>query len=161
MKRTRILLADDHPQIRKLLRVILEPEFKVVGMAEDGEMLLQYAQILQPDVVISDINMPKINGIQAAQLLKTIAPSARIIFLTSHAEPSYMASAFEAGASGYLVKGDTIDLVGALRPLIACSPTDGTAPYASSGTTSIDPRQRKDNRPDRQRRRHDARDGIR
>ena len=118
MKRTRILLADDHPQIRELLRVILEPEFKVVGAAEDGEILLQYAQSLQPDVIISDINMPKVDGLQAARLLKDIAPHTRVIFLTAHAEPSYVAAAFAAGAAGYLVKGATTDLVGSLRSMI-------------------------------------------
>ena len=118
MKRTRILLADDHPQIRELLRVILEPEFKVVGAAEDGELLLQYAQSLQPDVIISDINMPKVDGLQAARLLKDIAPRTRVIFLTAHAEPSYMDAAFAAGASGYLIKGATTDLAGSLRSMI-------------------------------------------
>lgn len=118
MKRIRILLADDHPQIRELLRVILEPEFKVVGAAEDGESLLQYAQSLQPDVIISDINMPKVDGLQAARLLKDVAPRTRVIFLTAHAEPSYVAAAFAAGASGYLIKGATTDLVGSLRSMI-------------------------------------------
>jgi DNA-binding NarL/FixJ family response regulator len=118
MKRTRILLADDHPQIRELLRVILEPEFKVVGAAEDGETLLQYAQSLQPDVIISDINMPKVDGLQAARLLKDVAPHTRVIFLTAHAEPSYVAEAFAAGASGYLIKGATTDLAGSLRSMI-------------------------------------------
>ena len=118
MKRTRILLADDHPQIRELLRVILEPEFKVVGAAEDGELLLQYAQSLQPDVIIPDINMPKIDGLQAARLLKDVAPRTRVIFLTAHAEPSYVAAACAAGAAGYLVKGATTDLVGSLRSMI-------------------------------------------
>ncbi len=118
MKRTRILLADDHPQIRELLRVILEPEFRVVGAAEDGETLLQYAQSLQPDVIISDINMPKVDGLQAARLLKDIAPQARVIFLTAHAEPSYVDAAFAAGAVGYLIKGATTDLVGSLRSMI-------------------------------------------
>jgi DNA-binding NarL/FixJ family response regulator len=118
MKRTRVLLADDHPQIRELLRVILEPEFRVVGTAEDGETLLQYAQSLQPDVIISDINMPKVDGLQAARLLKDIAPHTRVIFLTAHAEPSYVAAAFAAGAVGYLIKGATTDLAGSLRSMI-------------------------------------------
>ena len=118
MKRTRILLADDHPQIRELLRVILEPEFKVVGAAEDGETLLQYAQSLQPDVIISDINMPKVDGLQAARLLKDVAPHTRVIFLTAHAEPSYVTAAFAAGAVGYLIKGATTDLAGSLRSMI-------------------------------------------
>lgn len=129
MKRTRILLADDHPQIRELLRVILEPEFKVVGAAEDGEILLQYAQSLQPDVIISDINMPKVDGLQAARLLKDIAPHTRVIFLTAHAEPSYVAAAFAAGAAGYLVKGATTDLVGSLRSMIGSLHADKVVPY--------------------------------
>ena len=129
MKRTRVLLADDHPQIRELLRVILEPEFRVVGTAEDGETLLQYAQSLQPDVIISDINMPKVDGLQAARLLKDIAPHTRVIFLTAHAEPSYMAAAFAAGAAGYLIKGATTDLVGSLRSMIVSLHTHKAAPY--------------------------------
>jgi DNA-binding NarL/FixJ family response regulator len=128
MKRTRILLADDHPQIRELLRVILEPEFRVVGAAEDGETLLQYAQSLQPDVIISDINMPKVDGLQAARLLKDIAPQARVIFLTAHAEPSYVDAAFAAGAVGYLIKGATTDLVGSLRSMIDSVRAQNNAP---------------------------------
>ncbi|ULA65323.1 MAG: Response regulator [Nitrospira sp.] len=137
MKRTRILLADDHPQILELLRVILEPEFKIVGAAADGETLLQYARALQPDVVISDINMPKMNGLQAARILKTIAPHTRIIFLTANTEPSYRASAFAAGASGYLVKGETSDLVGTLRPLLnGFSPEPYASPAKASRSTA-------------------------
>lgn len=132
MKRTRILLADDHPQIRELLRIILEPEFKVVGAAEDGETLLQYAQSLQPDVIISDINMPKVDGLQAARLLKDIAPRTRVIFLTAHAEPSYVAAAFAAGAVGYLIKGATTDLAGSLRSMIGSLHTHRAAPYVPS-----------------------------
>lgn len=122
MKRTRILLADDHPQIRELLRIILEPEFNVVGAAEDGESLLQYAQSLQPDVIISDIDMPNVDGLQAARLLKDVAPHSQVIFLTAHAAPSYVAAAFAAGAAGYLIKGATADLVGSLRSLIGNLP---------------------------------------
>lgn len=118
MKRTRILLADDHPQICELLRVILEPEFKVVGTAADGEALLQYAERLQPDVIISDIDMPKVDGLQAARLLKDVAPNTHVIFLTAHSAPSYVAAAFAAGAVGYLIKGAATDLVGSLRSMI-------------------------------------------
>ena len=145
MKRTRILIADDHPQIRELLHVILEPEFKVVGAAEDGEMLLQYAQSLQPDVIISDIDMPKVDGLQAARLLKDVAPGARIIFLSAHAAPSYIAAAFAAGAAGYLIKGGTTDLIGSLRDMIGSLQTQTNAPYAS-------PAQRKSSLPHAERR---------
>lgn len=140
MKRTRILIADDHPQIRELLHVILEPEFNVVGAAEDGEILLQYAQNLQPDVIISDIDMPKVDGLQAARLLKDVAPGARIIFLSAHAAPSYIAAAFAAGAAGYLIKGATTDLIGSLRDMIGSLQTQSSAPYAS-------PAQRKNSLP--------------
>ena len=129
MKRTRIVLADDHPQIRELLRVILEPEFNVVGAAEDGEILLQYAQSLQPDVIISDIDMPKVDGLQAARLLKDVAPRTRVIFLTAHAAPSYVAAAFAAGAAGYLIKGATTDLVGSLRSMIGSLHAQNAVPY--------------------------------
>lgn len=137
MKRTRILLADDHPQIRELLRVILEPEFKVVGAAEDGETLLLYARNLQPDVIISDINMPKVDGLQAAQLLKDIAPHTRVIFLTARAEPSYVAAAFAAGAAGYLIKGATTDLVGSLRAMIGSIRAQKAAPYVPPVQTRL------------------------
>ena len=145
MKRIRILIADDHPQIRELLHVILEPEFNVVGAAEDGEILLQYAQNLQPDVIISDIDMPKVDGLQAARLLKDVAPGARIIFLSAHAAPSYIAAAFAAGAAGYLIKGATTDLIGSLRDLIGSLQTQSSAPYAS-------PAQRKNSLPHAERR---------
>jgi DNA-binding NarL/FixJ family response regulator len=135
MKRTRILLADDHPQIRELLRVILEPEFNVVGAAEDGETLLQYAQSLQPDVIISDIDMPKVDGLQAARLLKDVAPHTQVIFLTAHAAPSYVAAAFAAGAAGYLIKGATTDLVGSLRAMIGSLHAHKAAPYVQPAQT--------------------------
>jgi DNA-binding NarL/FixJ family response regulator len=141
MKRTRILLADDHPQIRELLRVMLEPEFNVVGAAEDGEALLQYAQSLQPDVIISDINMPKVDGLQAARLLKDVAPHTRVIFLTAHAEPSYVAAAFAAGASGYLIKGATADLVGSLRSMIGSLHAHNPEPYVPLAHATQSPAQ--------------------
>ena len=139
MKRTRILLADDHPQIRELLRVILEPEYKVVGAAEDGETLLQYAQSLQPDVIISDIDMPKVDRLQAARLLKDVAPHTRVIFLTAHAAPSYVAAAFAAGAAGYLIKGATTDLVGSLRSMIGSLHAHKAAPHVQPAQTRQSP----------------------
>lgn len=118
MTRIRVLLADDNTQILELLHIILEPEFQVVGAAEDGEALLQYAHRLQPDVIISDIDMPKVDGLQAARLLKDIAPHTRIIFLSGHSAPCYIDEAFAVGAAGYLIKGATTDLVAALRSII-------------------------------------------
>lgn len=118
MTRTRILLADDHPQICELLRILLEPEFQVVGSVLDGETLLQYAHALQPDVIISDIDMPKVTGLEALPLLKYVAPHAHVIFLTSHGDPADIAAAYAAGAEGYLIKGMTNDLQGSLKTAI-------------------------------------------
>lgn len=118
MTRPRILLADDHPQICELLRVLLEPEFQVVGAVADGETLLQSAHALQPDVIISDIDMPKVTGLEALPLLKYVAPHTHVIFFTSHGDPANMATAYAAGAEGYLVKGKTNDLQGSLRTAI-------------------------------------------
>ncbi|MEC4889365.1 MAG: response regulator transcription factor [Nitrospira sp.] len=118
MTRIRILLADDHPQICELLRVLLEPEFQVVGSVADGETLLQYAHALQPDVIISDIDMPKVTGLEALPLLKYVAPHAHVIFLTGHGNPADIAAAYAAGAEGYLIKGKTNDLHGSLRTAI-------------------------------------------
>lgn len=132
MIRTRILLADDNPQILELLHIILEPEFQVVGAAEDGEALLQYAHSLQPDVIISDIDMPKVNGLQAARLLKDVAPRTRIIFLSGHSAPPYITEAFAVGAIGYLIKGATTDLVAALRSLIGNTHNPIPAPSGHS-----------------------------
>lgn len=136
MKRTRILLADDHPQICDLLRVILEPEFQVVGSVADGEALLQYAQSLQPDVIISDIDMPKVTGLEALQFLQYVAPHARMIFLTTFGDPAHVTAAFAAGAAGYLIKGMTTDLHGSLRRAIQSAQTRQPAPDLASMSAS-------------------------
>lgn len=126
------MLADDHPQICELLRILLEPEYHVVGAVADGEALLEYAHTLQPDVIISDIDMPKVTGLEAIQFLKHIAPHTRVIFLTAHGDPAYMTSAFAAGAAGYLIKGATTDLPGSLRTTIRNSQNHQIAPHLAS-----------------------------
>lgn len=118
MAQSRILLADDDPQICALLRLILEPECQIVGSVADGEALLQHAHALQPDVIISDVRMPKLTGFAALPFLKRIAPDTRVIFLTSLGDPSDVDKAFAAGADGYLIKGVTQDLHGTLRETI-------------------------------------------
>ncbi|HSN03528.1 MAG TPA: response regulator transcription factor [Nitrospira sp.] len=133
MPRTRILLADDHPQICELLRILLEPEFQVVGSVADGEALLKVAHSLQPDVIISDIDMPKVTGLEALPLLKHVAPDTHVIFLTGHDEHTYLEAAFAAGAAGYLVKGTTNDLQGSLRTTIQSIQN----PLARPGLTSL------------------------
>jgi DNA-binding NarL/FixJ family response regulator len=104
MKRPRILLADDHRMVAEGLRGLLEPEYELAGIVEDGRALLEAAEKLNPDVVVADISMPLLNGIEAVRQLKKKNKKIAVVFLTMHLDVSYAASAFEAGASGYVLK---------------------------------------------------------
>jgi DNA-binding NarL/FixJ family response regulator len=100
----RLLLADDHTLLLEGIRLMLEPEFDLVGSVEDGQALLAAAKTLKPDVILLDISMPRLNGIDAARRLRKLLPSARLIFVTMHADADYVTEAFRAGAMGYLLK---------------------------------------------------------
>jgi DNA-binding NarL/FixJ family response regulator len=100
----RLLLADDHTLLLEGIRLMLEPEFDLVGSVEDGQALLVAAKTLKPDVILLDISMPRLNGIDAARQLRKLLPSARLIFLTMHAGDDYVTEAFRAGAMGYILK---------------------------------------------------------
>ena len=104
MKRPRVLIADDHTLVTDGLRRILEPECEVVGAVEDGRSLLVAAEELKPDIILLDISMPLLNGVDAARRLHDIVPSAKVIFVTMHADATYVTGAFRAGASGYVLK---------------------------------------------------------
>jgi DNA-binding NarL/FixJ family response regulator len=104
MKRARILLADDHRIVAEGLRGLLEPEFELVGIVEDGRALLAAAEQLRPDVIVTDISMPLLNGIDAVRQIKRTNEDVKVVFLTMHPDVTYAASAFEAGASGYVLK---------------------------------------------------------
>ncbi len=104
MKRARILLADDHRILAEGLRGLLEPKFELVGIVEDGRALLAAAEELQPDVIVADISMPLLNGIEAVRQIKRTNENIKVVFLTMHPDVTYAASAFEAGASGYVLK---------------------------------------------------------
>lgn len=104
MKRPRILLADDHTLVLEGLRKILEGEYHVVGAAEDGRTLVDEAKRLEPDLIVMDISMPKLNGLEAARHIKKLMPATKLIFLTMHGDPTYAQEAFRIGASGYLLK---------------------------------------------------------
>src|SRR5262249_27076415 len=96
--------ADDHTLVLEGLKKILEAEFELVATAENGRDLVRFSEELKPDVALVDISMPLLNGIDATrQLLKT-APQTKVIFLTRHADADYVAEAFRAGASGYVLK---------------------------------------------------------
>lgn len=109
MSKPRVLLADDHSLVLEGFRRILDDQCDLVGMVEDGRALLEAAQLVQPDIVILDVSMPLLNGIDAATQLKKSHPSIKVIFVTMHADADYVRSAFEAGASGYLLKRSAVD----------------------------------------------------
>ena len=104
MKRTRVLLADDHKIILNGLRSLLESEFELVGKVEDGRALVSAAEKLRPDVIVVDISMPLLNGIEAVRQIKKIDPQVKVVFLTMHPDVTYAIRAFEVGASGYVLK---------------------------------------------------------
>lgn len=116
MKRARVLLADDHKIVAAGLKGILEPEFELVGTVQDGRALLKAARELRPDVIVVDISMPLLNGIEAVRQLKKANDRAKVVFLTMHPDVTYASRAFEAGASGYVLKHSApTELVTAIR----------------------------------------------
>ena len=104
VRKIRILLADDHRYLLELIRGLLEPAFNVVGCVEDGESLVEAAGKLQPDVIVTDISMPKLNGIDAAERLRESGSSSKIVFLTVHADPDFVQAALKTGAVAYVSK---------------------------------------------------------
>ena len=120
MPKPRILLADDHALVIEGFRRILEGHYELIGMVEDGRAVLEAAKTLQPDIVILDVSMPLLNGIDAATQLKKICPNAKVIIVTMHADTDYVRSAFEAGASAYVLKRSAVDeLEQAIRAVLA------------------------------------------
>ena len=104
MKRLRLLLADDHTILLEGLRALLAPEFEVVATAGDGRAVLEAAGKHQPDLILLDISMPGLNGIEAARRLKQSNPDAKLIILTMHGDLSFVSAAIDAGVSGYVLK---------------------------------------------------------
>ena len=104
MKRPRALLADDHTILLEALTTILEPEVEVVGTANDGRSLLKIAAELKPSVIVLDISMPLMNGLDAGRRLKNLLPDVKLIYLTMSGDPDVAAEAFRVGASGYVLK---------------------------------------------------------
>ena len=104
MTKPRILLADDHRMVAEGLKGLLVEEFEVVGIVEDGRALVAAARKLRPDVIVSDISMPQMNGLDALAHLKRDNPAVRVVFLTMHRDAAYARRALEAGASGFVLK---------------------------------------------------------
>jgi DNA-binding NarL/FixJ family response regulator len=104
MKRARVLIADDHNLVAELCKKLLEKDFEVVGMVSDGRAMLSAAEELKPDVIVLDIAMPILNGLDAGQKVKEILPMVKLVYLTMSTDAEVAAEAFERGASGYLLK---------------------------------------------------------
>jgi DNA-binding NarL/FixJ family response regulator len=102
--RSRILIADDHTLVADLCRKLLETEFDVIGTVADGRALVRSAAVLKPDVIVVDIAMPILNGLDAGQQIKETLPTVKIVYLTMNPDPELAAEAFRRGASGYLLK---------------------------------------------------------
>jgi DNA-binding NarL/FixJ family response regulator len=120
LNRPRVVLADDEPGFIAASVRLLEPEFDVVKAVGDGKQLLDEAPGLKPDLVVLDISMPVLNGIETARQLRSLGCQSRIVFLSVHGDPEYVDAGFAAGASGYVIKSRLVsDLPLALREVLA------------------------------------------
>ena len=104
MKKARILLADDHPHLVAKVTQLLQPEYEVLGAVSDGQALVSAAERLKPDVLVLDVTMPILDGIEAAKKLKAQGCESKIVFLTVHSDPDYLRACLAAGGLGYVSK---------------------------------------------------------
>jgi DNA-binding NarL/FixJ family response regulator len=120
LMKPRILLADDHPGFPDLEEHVLGPEFEVIGKVSNGQALFEEAMRLKPNVIVTDISMPIVNGIEAADRLKESGCESRIVFLTVHADSDFVRRCLSTGAFGYVVKSRlATELVPAVRDALA------------------------------------------
>ena len=118
--RITVLLADDNPDILEHARAVLDPEFEVIGAVHDGESVLQDFERIKPDVVILDISMGNVSGLEVARRLLHMGHRTTIVFLTVHEEAEFICAAFGAGAAGYVVKSRlNSDLIDAIHASLA------------------------------------------
>jgi DNA-binding NarL/FixJ family response regulator len=120
MLKPRILLGDDHGLLLEAFARLLEPEVTVVGRATDGRALVRAALELRPDVVVVDISMPELNGLEAGRQIRQALPATRLVVLTVHEDPQLAAEAFRSGAAGFVVKSSAAsELLQAIRDALA------------------------------------------
>lgn len=116
----RIVLADDHQIVLDGLRSLLAKDFELAGAVPDGRSLLDLVENVQPDVVVADISMPLLNGIDAVRQLREKGAGCKVVILTMHAEPAYLMRALQAGADGYVLKhAASEELIAAIRDVLA------------------------------------------
>ena len=116
MSRPRVLLADDHLLVAEALKSLLTPEFDLVGVVEDGRALVAAAKELRPDVIVADVTMPQLNGIDALIQLRQGGDQVPVVFLTMHRDTAFARRALEAGAAGFVLKHSaSVELIAALR----------------------------------------------
>jgi len=118
MKNVRVLIADDDEQVLRLLSNLLSDDFCVVGTVSDGRAMISAAVELVPHVIITDIDMPTMNGLVAVRQLEALMPDIKVIVLTGHEEPEFATAAIAAGASAFLIKNGVSDLRGKLKAII-------------------------------------------
>jgi DNA-binding NarL/FixJ family response regulator len=143
MTRPRVLLADDHQMLAEALKSVVEPRCQVVGSVSDGRALLEAAARLQPDIVVLDIGMPQLNGLDAGRQLKHSLPKVKLIFMTMHQDPYLVGEAFRAGASAFLLKEAAVsELTEAIDRVLKGG--SYITPSAAKGLTRISLRDPKD-----------------
>jgi len=144
LSRPRVLLADDHRMLTDALKNVLEPRCEVVGTVSDGRALLEAAAKLNPDIVVLDIAMPRLNGLDAGRQLKARMPKVKLIFMTQHEDPYLVGEAFRAGGSAFLLKeAAASELTDALEQVLKGG--SYVTPSAAEGLTNIslrDPKNR-------------------
>jgi len=108
-KRPRILLADDHPLMLEGIRAVLAPHYEIAGTMSDGRALVEAALRLKPDLIVVDITMPQLNGIDAAIQIKTSLPGIKLLFVSMHSSSVYVRAALDAGGNGYVLKSAVLE----------------------------------------------------
>jgi len=120
MDKVRVLLADDHPRFSEMLESLLFPDLEVIGKVGDGRALVEAALTLKPDIILTDISMPVLNGIDAVEELRKLGSATKVIFLTVHSDAEFVQSCLATGALGYIVKPRVaLDLLPAIRRVLA------------------------------------------
>ena len=135
MRKIRVLLADDHPGLLEVVQSLLKTEVDVIECVGNGEALFEASMRIDPDVIVTDISMPKLSGIEAADRLRKSGCSSRVVFLTTHSDSDFVAAALNTGAFGYVMKASIMtDLLFAIQEAVAgrvfVSPMEVGAPAA-------------------------------